>query len=113
MIGNQAGMLPQGQQGMFAPPNAFGGPGPFALMIPTQMGYIIPDQALSELECSFLLGFDVAEGHTSDTCPMEWCKPNHQVGYTREHSAAYAAYAPCTKGHHKTQFPKVLFLAAI
>ena len=39
------------------------------------------------------------------TCPFVWRKPNHQIGYTRENAAPYAAYGPSTKGQHKTQFP--------
>ena len=35
-----------------------------------------------------------------------WRKPNHQVNYTRENAASFAAYGPCTKGQHKTQFPQ-------
>ena len=70
---NQAGMPSQGQQRMFAPPNAFGGPGPFALMNPTQMGNV-PSRIKHYLNWNacFLCGFDMENGHTSATCPMEW-----------------------------------------
>jgi hypothetical protein len=47
----------------------------------------------------------------SMTCPMQWRKPNHQVGHTRENATGYAAYAPCTKEQHKTQLPQAQFQA--
>jgi hypothetical protein len=96
--------------GIFAPPNQFGGPGPFALMVPTQMGNVpSPIKRFANWNACFLCGFDVEDGHTLATCPMEWRKPNHQVGYTCANAATYAAYGPCTKGQHKTQFPRAPF----
>jgi hypothetical protein len=55
----------------------------------------------------FLCGFDIEEGHTSQTCPAHWCKMNHQEGFTRKNSRQWinAGYGPCTKGMHKLQFP--------
>ncbi len=106
MMRNQAGTVTNGHQGMFAPPQQFGGPGPFAPMMPTQMGNApSPIKRYRNWNACFSCGFDVADGHTLATCPMEWRKPNHQVGYTRENLASFAAYAPCTKGQHKMQFP--------
>jgi hypothetical protein len=96
--------------GIFAPPNQFGGPGPFAPMVPTQMGNApSPIKRYANWNACFLCGFDVEDGHTSATCPMEWRKPNHQVRYTRANAATYAAYWPCTKGQHKTQYPRAPF----
>jgi hypothetical protein len=78
--------------GIFAAPNQFGGPGPFAPMVPTQMGNApSPIKRYANWNACFSCGFDVEDGHTSATCPMEWCKPNHQVGYTRANAATYAA----------------------
>jgi hypothetical protein len=114
MIRNQAGLGPYqgqqgpiGQQGIFAPPNPFGGIGPFAPLSPTQGTTNDPSliKCFTNWNACFLCGFDVAEGHTSATCPFEWCKPNHQVGYTCENASLYAAYGPSTKDQHKTQFP--------
>ena len=52
-------------------------------------------------------GFDVEDGHTSQTCPAHLRKPNHQVGCTRTNYQQYreAGYSPCLKASHKTQFP--------
>jgi hypothetical protein len=46
----------------------------------------------------FLCGFNVEEGHTSQTCPGHWHKMNHL-------GSINAGYDPCTKGMHKSQFP--------
>jgi hypothetical protein len=55
----------------------------------------------------FSCGFDIEEGHTSQTCPKHWGKMNHQEGFTRENSRQWinAGYNPCTKEMHKSQFP--------
>jgi hypothetical protein len=101
-----------GSPGMFAPPNTIGGPGPFASITPVQMGNVpSPIKRFANWNACFSCGFDVEDGHISMTCPMQWHKPNHQVGYTRENAAGYAAYAPCTKGQHKTQFPQAQYQA--
>jgi hypothetical protein len=74
MICNQAGMgLPQGQQGMFAPPNPFGGIGPFAPLVPSQGTTNAPSlvKRVANWNMCFSCGFDVAEGHTLATCPFE------------------------------------------
>jgi hypothetical protein len=108
MICSQAGMgPPQGQQGMFAPPNPFGGIGPFVSLVPAQGTTNAPSpvKRFATWNTCFSCGVDVAEGHTSATCPFEWGKPNHQVGYTCENAVLYAAYGPSTKGQHKTHFP--------
>ena len=57
----------------------------------------------------FLCGFDINDGHTSQTCPTHWQKMNHQVGFTRKnpHQWINAEYDPGTKAMHKTQFPNV------
>jgi hypothetical protein len=114
MIQNQVGLGPYqgqqgpiGQQGMFAAPNPFGGIDPFAPLIPTQGTTNAPSpiKCLMNWNACFSCGFYVAEGHTSATCPFEWRKSNHQVGYTCENTSLCAAYGPSTKGQHKTQFP--------
>jgi hypothetical protein len=54
----------------------------------------------------FSCGFDIEEGHTSQTCPGHWRKMNHQEEFTCENSWQWinAGYDPCTKGMHKLQF---------
>jgi hypothetical protein len=96
-----------GPNGLFAPPNAGGGPGPFAQMTPTKMGHApSPIKRFANWNACFSCGFELEDGHMSATCPLMWRKPNHQVNYTRENAASFAAYGPCTKGQHKTQFPQ-------
>jgi hypothetical protein len=53
----------------------------------------------------FSCGFDIKDGHTSQTCPFQ--KPNHQTGYTRENPQQYIAvgYDPSTKGMRKSVLP--------
>ena len=53
----------------------------------------------------FSCGFDVEDGHTSDTCPFK--KWNHQVSYTCDKAQQFiaAGYDPCTKGMHKSVLP--------
>jgi hypothetical protein len=111
MICNQQGqgqLAPyQGYQGgMFAPPNPFGGMGPFlpAAKATTSTNTPSPIKRFAKWNACFYCGFDVGNGHTLVTCPFGWHKPNHQVGYTRENAATYTAYGPSTKCQHKTQF---------
>jgi hypothetical protein len=114
MIQNQAGLWPYqgqkgpiGQQGMFAPPNPFGGIGPFAPLIPMQGSTNDPSpiKHFANWNACFLCGFDVPKGHTLATCPFEWRRLNHQVSYTCENASSYVVYGPSTKGQHKMQFP--------
>ena len=55
----------------------------------------------------FTCGFDVEEGHTSATCPIEWRKPNHQENFNCANAQQYitAGYKPCQKGMHKNVLP--------
>jgi hypothetical protein len=112
MIHNQQGqgqLVPyQGYQGgMFAPPNPFGGMGLFlpAAKATISTNALSPIKRFANWNACFSCGFDVENNLTSATCPLEWCKPNHQVGYTRENAGMYVAYGPSTKCQHKTQFP--------
>ena len=47
----------------------------------------------------FLCGFDVAEDHTSMTCPAAWRKAGHQEGCTRNNVQQYVAAGrrPCSQ----------------
>jgi hypothetical protein len=77
---------------MFAPPNPFGGIGPFA---PTTQAQLVtnassPVKQYANWNACFSCGFDIKEVHNSATCPFMWRKPNHQVGYTRENAVLYA-----------------------
>ena len=52
-------------------------------------------------------GFDVEDGHTSQTCHFDWRKPNHDVTFTRANAQQKLAQGcdACTKGMHKTMLP--------
>ncbi len=54
-------------------------------------------------------GFDVADGHTSQTCPQHLRKPDHNCYFTRQNAQQYinAGYRCSTKSHHKTVFPQM------
>ncbi len=93
--------------GIFALPNPYGGIGLFAPTTQAQPANNdqSPVKQYANWNACFLCGFDIEEAHNLAICPFVWCKPNHQVGYTRENAVSYAAYGPSTKGQHKMQFP--------
>jgi hypothetical protein len=51
-------------------------------------------------------GFDVADGHTSMSCPPHLRKATHQIGFNRQNAQQYIDLGhPCsTRNRHKTQF---------
>ncbi len=59
----------------------------------------------------FSCGFDVEDGHTSQTCPAHWRKMNHQDAYMRKNAQQFISpgYDPCTKGMHKTVLPSARY----
>jgi hypothetical protein len=61
----------------------------------------------SNMNVCFSCGFDVENGHTSQTCPQAWRRANHQEAYDRSNAQQYidAGYNACTKAKHKTQLP--------
>jgi hypothetical protein len=54
-------------------------------------------------------GFDVAEGHTSQTCPCHLRRPDHDEYFTPQNDQQYidAGYNCSTKLHHKMVFPQM------
>jgi hypothetical protein len=58
----------------------------------------------------FLCGFDIEDGHTSQTCPGHWCKMNHQEGFTRKKIKAVdqCRVRPLHKGDAQVAVPKLL-----
>ncbi len=54
-------------------------------------------------------GFDVAEGHTSQTCPQHLRKPDQDGHFTHQNAQQYidAGYGCSTKNRHKTVFPQM------
>ncbi len=61
----------------------------------------------SNWNACYLCGFDVADGHTSISCPPHLCKASHDINFNRQNAQQYIDLGhPCaTKGRHKTQFP--------
>jgi hypothetical protein len=55
----------------------------------------------------YLCGFDVADGHTSMSCPPHLCRASHQIGFNHQNAQQYINLGhPCsTRNRHKTQFP--------
>jgi hypothetical protein len=54
-------------------------------------------------------GFNVADDHTSQTCPQHLRKPGHDMYFTRQNAQQYvdAGYGCSTKNCHKTVFPQM------
>jgi hypothetical protein len=54
-------------------------------------------------------GFDVADGHTSMSCPAHLCKATHDIYFNRQNAQQYFDLGhPCsTRNRHKTQFPSM------
>jgi hypothetical protein len=52
-------------------------------------------------------GFDVADGHTSMSCPPHLCKMLHHIGFNRQNSQQYInlGHPYSTRNGHKNQFP--------
>lgn len=52
-------------------------------------------------------GFDVADGHTSMSCPPHLRKASHDINFNRQNAQQYIDLGhPCaTRNRHKTQFP--------
>ena len=59
----------------------------------------------SNWNACYSCGFDVADGHTSMTCPFHLRRPSHDVNFTRHNAQQYIDLGhPCsTRGRHKTQ----------
>jgi hypothetical protein len=110
--------FPQPQQQPFAPPQAI-----LQAYNPTQTPIVANAYATANrrtapaysnivkryanMNVCFSCGFDVEDGHSSSTCPQQWHRPNHQVGFTRANAQQYinAGYDACTRAMHKTQYP--------
>jgi hypothetical protein len=54
-------------------------------------------------------GFDVADGHTSMSCPAHLRKATHDIYFNRQNAQQYIDLGhPCsTRNRHKTQFPNM------
>jgi hypothetical protein len=61
----------------------------------------------------FSCGFDVKDGYNSMTCPMQWRKPNHQVGYTRKIPRGMQHMDRAQKDSTRRNFPKQIILGVI
>lgn len=100
------------QHGGYVPPTPplFGG----GIQTPTQPGVRHPPNPIKRYNnwnYCYSCGFDVEDGHTSQTCPPAWRKHGHQVGCTRDNVQQYlaAGHTPRMSGQHKTQLPQAEF----
>ncbi len=99
---------PPGYTGL--PPAA--GRGYYALLPPTQQPpppYSNLMKRFTNWNACYSCGFDVAEGHTSQTCPQYLRKPDHNCYFTRQNVQQYvnAGYGCSTKNRHKTILPQM------
>ena len=94
-----------------APPAAGGGYH-YATPPPTQQMQAPPYSNLTKRYANwnacFSCGFDVPDGHTSQTCPLHLRKPDHDIYFTRQNAQQYInqGYNCATKNRHKTVFPQ-------
>jgi hypothetical protein len=104
----------QGSQGRLPPIGVSGGQGggiaPFAQQSPARNAapmYSNIIKGYPNWKVCFSCGFDVEDGHTSKTCPVQWTRANHQEGFDQANSNQYiaAGYDACTKLMHKSQLP--------
>jgi hypothetical protein len=60
-------------------------------------------------------GFDIPDGHTSQTCPQHLRKPDHDIHFTRQNAQQYIdqGYICATKNRHKTVFPQTMLWAMV
>ena len=96
--------------GYMAPPAASGGY--YATPPQTQQMPPPPYSNLTKRHANwnacYSCGFDVPDGHTSQTCPQHLRKPDHDIYFTRQNAQQYIdqGYNCATKNRHKTVFPQ-------
>jgi len=94
-----------------APPAAGGGYH-YATPPPTQQMQAPPYSNLTKRYANwnacYSCGFDVPDGHTSQTCHQHLRKPDHDIYFTRQNAQQYInqGYNCATKNRHKTVFPQ-------
>jgi len=100
------------QQQMGIPPPLFGGANqivPYGGINQTARTTVPnPVKRFANWNYCYTCGFDVAQDHTSATCPAQWRKAGHQEGCTRNNVQQYVAagYTPSMVGKHKITFPQ-------
>jgi hypothetical protein len=98
--------------GYMGPPPATGG-GYYAPPLQAQQVQAPPYSNLmkkyANWNACYSCGFDVADGHTSQTCPQHLRKPDRDCYFTRQNAQQYvdAGYGCSTKNRHKTVFPQL------
>ena len=101
------------QLGGYVPPTVppFGGGIPTNPQQSTMARPPNPIKRFNNWNYCFSCGFDVEDGHTSQTCPVGWRKIGHQVGCTRDNVQQYitAGHKPRLSGQHKSQLPQAEF----
>ena len=101
--------------GQFAPPAAFAQPigppgGQFGRTNPGQRSQEVPYsntvKRYNNWNACYSCGFDIADAHTSMSCPAHLRRPSHDINFTRQNAQQYIDLGhPCsTRGRHKTLF---------
>ena len=101
--------------GHFAPPAAFAQPvgppgGQFGRSNPGQRSQEAPYsntiKRYNNWNACYSCGFDIADAHTSMSCPAHLRRPSHDINFTRQNAQQYIDLGhPCsTRGRHKTLF---------
>jgi hypothetical protein len=94
---------PPGQR-IVGPP---GFPGAAAQIQNDQPPYSNTMKRYANWNACYSCGFDVADGHTSMSCPPHLRKATHDINFNRQNAQQYIDLGhPCaTHNRHKTQFP--------
>ncbi len=95
---------------LYSPQGGFPGGYPCAPTIPAQVQqqpYSNVVKRYASWNVCYSCGFDVADGHTSMSCPPHLCKAIHQIGFNRQNAQQFIDLShPCsTRNRHKTQLP--------
>ena len=74
-----------------------------------QQPYSNVSKKFANWNACYSCGFDIADGHTSMSCPAHLRKATHDIYFNRQNAQQYVDLGhPCsTKGRHKTQFPSM------
>ena len=94
-----------------APPAAGGG---YFAALPQAQHILAPlysnlSKRFANWNACYSCGFDIPDGHTSQTCPQHLRKPDHDIYFTWQNAQQYIdqGYNCATKNRHKTVFPQM------
>jgi len=92
------GLPPAAGIGYYAPPPQTQQPPPYSNLM----------KWFTNWNACYSCGFDVADGHTSQTRPRHLRKPDHDCYFTHQIAQQYvdAGYGCSTKNRHKMVYPR-------